>query len=140
MYLVRLVYVSQIVKGFDSNDIKGIIEAACTKNKANHITGLLCFSKNIFLQCLEGSRANVNDTYHRILNDRRHNKIVMLDYKEIIQREFSSWSMGYVPESSITAPVNLKYSGNANFNPYNMSGESSHRLMIALKNTVPTHD
>lgn len=138
MYLVRLVYVSTISEGFSSNDIEDILEIARTKNKAKNITGLLCFSRNIFLQCLEGSRSNVNEAYHRILNDPRHMKIIMLDYKEIIEREFGEWSMGYIPESCLTAPVNLKYSGNDLFNPYEMSGESTQRLMVELKNTVPT--
>jgi len=138
MYLVRLVYVSTIGKGFDNKDIESILEIANTKNSAKNVTGLLCFSKGIFLQCLEGSRSNVNETYHRILNDSRHEKIIMLDYKEIIHREFADWSMGYVPESSLTAPVNLKYSGKTEFNPYEMSGESSHGLMMELKSTIRT--
>ncbi|MBD3670640.1 MAG: BLUF domain-containing protein [Gammaproteobacteria bacterium] len=138
MYLVRLIYVSKIANGFGADDIEHILDTARTKNKADNITGLLCFGSDIFLQCLEGSRAKVNAAYHRILNDSRHEDIVMLDYQEIIEREFSEWSMGYVPESSLTAPLNLKYSGNNVFDPYKMTGESTQRLLIELKSTIPT--
>lgn len=62
----------------------------------------------------------------------------MLDYKEIITREFDQWKMGYMPESSLTAPLNLKFSGTPEFEPYDKSGESAHQLMLQLRDTVPT--
>lgn len=101
------------------------------------MTGLLCFN-NKFLQCLEGSRQAVNDTYHHILNDDRHSNIIMLNYTEIIVREFEQWSMGYMPQSSMTSPITLKHSGTPNFAPYEMSGESAHCLMLALKESIRT--
>lgn len=137
MYLVRLVYTSTISEGFGSKDVEGILDSARKNNKKNNVTGLLCFSHNIFLQCLEGSRTKVNSTYHAILNDARHEKVIMLDYKEIVEREFDSWSMGYVPTSSLTEPANIKYSGTPDFNPYEMSGESALRLLCKLRDTLP---
>lgn len=137
MFLVRLVYTSTITSGFDQGQVANIIEVAKKENKSTHVTGLLCFSQKYFLQCIEGSRKAINKTYHRILNDPRHTDIVMLDYQEIIQREFSDWWMGYIPESSLTKNLNMIYSGNPEFSPYEMSGESAHQMMVALRNTVP---
>ncbi len=138
MYLTRLVYTSTISEVFSSNDIDNILATARENNEKNNVTGLLCFNRKYFLQCLEGSRRKVNETYHRILNDPRHSNIIMLDYCEIITREFNQWSMGYMPESSLTRPLNLKYSGNSDFSPYEMSGESAHQMMLSLKDSVPT--
>lgn len=138
MFLVRLVYASQISDHFSADDIENILKKARKNNKELNVTGLLCFNRKYFLQCLEGSRTNVNTIYHRILNDPKHNNIVMLDYKEIITREFDQWEMGYMPESSLTAPLNLKFSGTPEFEPYDMSGESAHQLMLQLRDTVPT--
>lgn len=137
MYLVRLVYASSISADFQPDDLNKILESAKKHNKKNFVTGLLGFNRKIFLQCLEGSRAKVNETYHRILQDSRHDKIIMLDYKEIIQREFDEWSMGFIPESSLTNNINLRFSGDDVFDPYEMSGESAHQLMVALKDHVP---
>ena len=36
------------------------------------------------------------------------------------------WSMGYMPQKSLTDSLNLKYSATPNFDPYEMSGESTH--------------
>ena len=133
MFLTRLVYASTISDNFNCDDIEGILAAARKHNKRNHVTGMLCFNRKYFLQCLEGSRTKVNEAYHTILNDNRHSHIVLLDYKEIDVREFSHWSMGYMPDSSLTAPINLKYSGKGEFMPYEMSGESAHQMMLELK-------
>lgn len=138
MYLVRLVYSSTISNGFGRDDIAEILATAQLKNAQNDVTGLLCFNRKRFLQCLEGSRTAVNSTYHRILGDSRHTNVVLLEYQEIVEREFDSWSMGYVPDSSLTAPLNLKHSGSSEFDPYQMSGDSAHRLLSALKTSVPT--
>lgn len=140
MYLVRLVYVSSIGPDFQPDDLGKILESAQQYNKKNHVTGLLGFNRKIFLQCLEGSRAKVNETYHRILQDPRHDRIIMLDYKEIPEREFDGWSMGFIPESSLTTNVNLRFSGDDTFDPYEMSGESAHRLMVALKDSLPLNN
>lgn len=137
MFLVRLVYVSRVCDTFSPEDLDKIMQISRSNNEQNSVTGLLCFNRNFFLQCLEGSRTNVNQTYHRILNDPRHKDITMLDYREVSEREFSQWSMGYIPDSSVTTDVNLRYSGSDDFQPYFMSGESAHRLMRALKDSVP---
>jgi len=137
MYLTRLVYTSTISGDFKSDDIEVILEEARHHNNKANVTGMLCFNRKYFLQCLEGSRSAVNKTYHKILNDKRHSNIIMLDYKEIDFREFSNWSMGYLPESSLTEPINLKYSGNRDFSPYDMTGDSAHLMMLALKDSLP---
>jgi hypothetical protein len=136
MFLVRLIYTSKTSSHFAPEDIENILEKARINNRKNNVTGLLCFNNKFFLQCLEGSRQTVNNTYHQILNDKRHSDIIMLSYSEIVEREFEQWSMGYMPQSSLTDSLNLKYSGTPNFGPYDMSGESTHKLMLALKQNI----
>lgn len=60
MFLVRLVYASQISDHFSADDIESILKKARKNNKKLNVTGLLCFNRKYFLQCLEGSRTNVN--------------------------------------------------------------------------------
>ncbi|ATC93362.1 BLUF domain-containing protein [Pseudoalteromonas tunicata] len=137
MYLSRLIYTSKISEEFEQSDIKSILDKSKKNNKKNHITGMLCFNRKYFLQCIEGSRQAVNETYQRILNDTRHTNILMLEYQEIYVREFDCWTMGYIPETRLTNPINLKYSDNDLFTPHDMSGPSAYQLMLALKDYVP---
>jgi hypothetical protein len=138
MFLIRLIYASAVSDEFDHQEIEPILEVARKKNYESNITGLLCFNNKFFLQCLEGSRSKVNATYQRILNDPRHDNVVMLDYKEIYQRDFDSWSMGYIPKTELTRNMNMRFSPSPDFNPYEMSGESAHRMMLSLRDNVPS--
>jgi len=136
MFLVRLIYASKISSGFGPKDIENILQSARTYNVKTNVTGMLCFSNDYFLQCLEGSRTAVNNTYQQILNDKRHHNVIMLNYTQIPEREFEKWSMGYVPQSKLTESLNLKFSGSIDFNPFKMSGESAHLLMLTLKDSI----
>lgn len=93
------------------------------------MTGVLGFTNSTFVQCLEGSREAVNETFNRITRDKRHDNIRLVEYKEIQEREFSDWAMGYIPENTFTQHCNLIYSQGSQFNPDEMSGESIHRLL-----------
>lgn len=136
MYLTRLIYCSQPVLDstgkFDSNTIETILQSARVNNAKLGVTGLLCFDNHYFLQCLEGRRKHVNAIYQAILHDQRHSDVLLLSYEEIFERDFDSWAMAYIPDNLISKPINIKYSGNNEFNPSEMSAESCHRLMREL--------
>ena len=63
MFLVRLIYASKISSGFGPEDIESILQSARTYNVKTNVTGMLCFSNEYFLQCLEGSRTAVIKFY-----------------------------------------------------------------------------
>ncbi|MDP2636511.1 MULTISPECIES: BLUF domain-containing protein [unclassified Pseudoalteromonas] len=138
MFLTRLIYASRITESFSNSSIEHIIRKASEDNVKNHITGMLCFNSNYFLQCLEGARTQVNQTYKRILNDERHTDITLLYYDEIAVRDFADWSMGYVPSSSLSSSINLKFSGCTDFNPYKISGDGAFKMMLELKKLLPS--
>jgi len=133
MFLVSLIYTSEMVGTIDFRDI---LEASRVRNEKDGITGVLLFGNNNFVQCLEGAREAVNETYARIATDKRHENLLLLDYRVISTRLFSKWSMGYVPESSFTQPTLLKYSVSQNFEPRLLSGESCMRMLADLNQMV----
>lgn len=136
MFLTRIIYVSTATEHFKPEDIDNILNTARNNNRKQDITGMLCFSNKYFLQCIESSRANVNELYHKVLNDKRHSNIVLLDYTEISEREFGNWSMSYIPDTRITTAINIKYSESSIFDPYSMSGESTHKMMLELRDEL----
>ena len=109
------------------------MEAAKKNNPPAGLTGLLYFNRRFFLQCIEGSRSEINLTYNKILKGKRHKDITLLSYQDIIERQFSSWQMGYLPESDLTQSTYIHFSNKAEFNPYFMSGESAKGLILELK-------
>lgn len=137
MFLVQLVYVSKAREKLNDRDIEAILSLSKTNNEKKAITGLLSFNHNYFLQCLEGSRSEVNKTYQSILNDPRHTDAVILNYESIDYRYFGGWSMAYVPSSSLTQERILTYGNSKEFTPYNMSGESALLLLSELAEHIP---
>ena len=85
------------------------------------VTGALLLANGIFLQQLEGDRQAVNALYHRILKDPRHKDPAILDFSEIVERQFGSWSMGLISAIQENRQLFLKYSSTAEFDPYKMS-------------------
>ncbi len=69
MPLVRLIYVSTLSKECDPAALQDILDKSHEHNKESKITGLLSHNEDYFMQCLEGSREAVNNTYNYIVND-----------------------------------------------------------------------
>ena len=94
--LVRLIYASEATGTLTRGDITQILGAARRNNSHHGITGMLCHGNHRFLQYLEGRRSEVNAVYARIIADRRHKNLVLLDYSGITETRFDDWSMGFV--------------------------------------------
>lgn len=135
MQLTRLIYCSKLCP-LSTGTIEKILESSRRYNTANAITGMLLFNGNFFLQCLEGGRAAVNETYGRILRDERHIESVLLSYETIERRAFSDWAMGYVAWSKDLRPIIRAYSITDEFNPYQLSGSSALGLLQELSTKV----
>lgn len=134
MYLTRLVYASKISDDFNNDDIHKIIRKAKNNNSELNITGYLCFNHNYFLQCLEGGRTSVNQIYHKIVKDPRHEDLTIIDYSEINQRIFHDWAMGLYIDSMDNRSLNLQFSKSDSFNPFELSGEGAILLLKHLAN------
>ncbi len=135
MQLTRLIYCSKLCP-LSTGSIEKILESSRRHNSTNAITGMLLFNGTFFLQCLEGGRAAVNETYGRILRDERHIESMLLSYETIERREFSDWAMGYVAWTKDLRPIICTYSISDEFNPYQLSGKSALGLLQALSTKV----
>lgn len=135
MCLVSLTYTSEMTVNTDFMDI---LEVSRNNNESAAITGVLLLCNNNILQCLEGAREPVNATYARIVRDKRHQHPMIIDYRNISQRFFPDWSMGYVPESAVTRSLMLKYSVSQEFEPRLLGGESCLGFLAELSRKVRT--
>jgi hypothetical protein len=130
--LVRLLYASQSAEAAPEGPIEAILQQARRNNPELGITGVLCHSGDIFLQALEGGRDSVNALYNRIVCDRRHRRVTLLAYEEILERRFAGWTMGLVNLSKVNSSTLLKYSERALIDPYAVSGRISAALTDEL--------
>ena len=130
--LVRLLYASRAPSPLSASVVDSILEQSRKNNPPQGITGMLCFSDDIFLPVLEGSRDTVCELFNTIVRDSRHHGIRILLYEEIAERCFGGWTMGQVNIAKVNASLLLKYSEKALLDPFNCSGQASMALLNEL--------
>lgn len=130
--LVRLLYASRAIDKNSADLVTSIMAQARIHNPPQGITGILCYSGDMFIQVLEGGRAAVNALYAHILRDARHCDVHILQYEEITERRFGGWTMGQVNLAKLNTSVLLKYSELPELNPFAVSGAVSMALLDEL--------
>jgi hypothetical protein len=134
--LVRLLYASRATAPADTSVHDSILEQSRARNPKLGITGILCFSDNLFIQVLEGGRDEVCELYNSIVRDGRNQHVRILSFEEISERRFGGWTMGQVDASRVNTTILLKYSERAELDPYNVSGKVSLALLEELMATA----
>ena len=130
--LVRLLYASRPTSPLTASLIDTILAQSQDGNQAKGITGILCFSDDLFLQVLEGGRDEVCELFYAIVRDSRHEHVRILAYDEIPERRFGGWSMGQVNIARVNPSLLLKYSVKATLDPFSCSGRASMALLDEL--------
>lgn len=115
--MIRLVYVSTCADNVDVADIQSLLKAAERRNPQQGISGMLCWSGEFFLQCIEGDRAPVTQCFARILTDTRHHSVELILSAPTSVRWFSQWGMGFSRMLS-SHRVDLPAWTEGSFNPY----------------------
>ena len=122
--LVRLLYASRAAAPLTAPVVESILAQSRAHNPRLGITGILCYSEDLFLQALEGGRDEVCELYNTIVRDDRHTNVRILTYEEISERRFGNWSLL------------LKYAKLPVLNPFNCSGHASMALLEELLATA----
>lgn len=90
--LVHLIYFSRLTLAADAptraRQLGEITRQAQKKNEFSVITSLLIVEQNFAAQVIEGERMSVNDTFGRISADSRHRDVQIVEWREIVKREF----------------------------------------------------
>jgi hypothetical protein len=130
--LVRLLYASRASAAVTHEIIESIMNSARKHNPALGITGVLCHGGDVYMQVLEGGRAEVNALYNKIVRDDRHREVMLLYYVEVSERHFAHWTMGQVNLTKVNPSLLLKYSDKPTLDPFSTSGRASMALLEEL--------
>ena len=96
-----LIYVSQAVHPMSDEELAEILRKSRVYNKDSGITGLLIYKlapdgkRGNFMQLLEGDAGKLDEVFERIAADKRHHTKIILERKDIAQRNFPDWTMGF---------------------------------------------
>jgi len=130
--LVQLLYASRAASPVTAEMTESILHQSRAKNPEMGITGVLCQGGDVFMQLLEGGRTPVNDLYNTIVRDARHQRVMLLHYREVSERRFASWTMGHVRLDKTNPSLLLKYSERPLLDPFTVSGAASMALLEEL--------
>ncbi|HOO21059.1 MAG TPA: BLUF domain-containing protein [Kiritimatiellia bacterium] len=132
MNIVRLSYVSRLSRDTGPDALGKIMETSRRNNKPLGITGALCYSPRGFLQILEGPAGPVNELFRRIVQDKRHSNVTLLEYVHIPFRDFENWSMAYIRADEITRSLLRKFSTRRIFDPFEMGPVQARGFLMAV--------
>ena len=93
--MIALTYLSHATAPLDQGQLEDLLRVSRERNLENRITGMLLYVDRQFIQTLEGERPRVEATLQRILADPRHRGVHVAFEREIEERDFPEWSMGF---------------------------------------------
>jgi hypothetical protein len=94
-----LVYVSSAVSLLTESELEAILSDALVHNELYGITGILLYNDGTFFQYIEGVDEDLEHIYSRITHSKKHHGMYQLIHKEIQERLFPDWYMGFFQPS-----------------------------------------
>ena len=128
--LISMIYCSKAAPELaqDATVLADILETAAANNQKLGITGAMTVADGYVLQCLEGERSAVNELYATILQDPRHERCEILDYRVVGQRLYAQWGMAGVP-AAFVHESGLLASGR--FDPFRFGPDDAFQFIVA---------
>ena len=103
--MIQLIYRSAARAAFSQKGLADLLTRARSSNAEHGLTGMLLYDDGSFLQAIEGERESLLVLYARILLDPRHTDITKLLEREIDERQFGDWQMGFVSVTGVGAAI-----------------------------------
>jgi hypothetical protein len=103
--MFQVIYASVARVPFTAEALRALLARARTTNTGLNVSGMLLHLDGSFLQVLEGERDVVEKLYERIDRDRRHASVLRLVSRDIPERNFPDWSMGFFDASGRSSSI-----------------------------------
>jgi hypothetical protein len=127
--LVRCVYASRAKAPEDAGIVAAILRESRRKNETRGVTGMLLLVDGVYVQVLEGGRAEVSSLLASILADPRHYDASLISFEEILERRFGSWTMGEIDVNGVNGAMILRYSATTRFDPFTSNAAATIKLL-----------
>lgn len=95
--MLSIAYVSVAAREMSDEDVAAILTASRANNVEHGLTGALLYHRGRFIQVLEGPDHEVLSRFAVIAEDARHRGIQEISKKQLGQRQFPEWTMGFRP-------------------------------------------
>ena len=93
--MFSLIYVSTATTLMSVPELVDMLEEIRPRNRDRGLTGMLLYSGGNIIQVLEGDRSEVEEVFASIEQDSRHQDVTVLQRKDVEERAFPDWAMGF---------------------------------------------
>lgn len=100
--LKTICYISDSKTDESLNSLKNLFQKAEENNIKNEITGILIYKNKNFLQVFEGESKVVDETFKRIVKNKKHHNIFKIIETNIDSRIFEDYNYGFTAISDKT--------------------------------------
>jgi len=107
MMLIELAYLSRASRLYSSSELMTLLHQSREFNSANDISGMLLYKDRSFFQVIEGEKTLLHTLFKLIKADPRHYDVRLIFEREIAERNFKKWSMGFFDTEHEIIDVNL---------------------------------
>lgn len=101
--MLSIAYVSAATSPISDDEIAGILTLSRANNERHGLTGALLYHGGRFIQILEGPDEAVRARFAVISTDPRHRILQQVREKQVAERQFPQWTMGFRPLSDDSA-------------------------------------
>jgi hypothetical protein len=101
----QVVYSSAALAAFSETQLSELLVRARRNNERLAVSGMLLYHDGSFLQVLEGEASILDSLFAIIGGDKRHHRVVTLLKREVEERHFGDWCMGFASIKNL--PANL---------------------------------
>lgn len=130
--MVQIIYTSRVSSNVSFDDVARILTFASKNNSEKNITGMMLYSPQYFMQCIEGEKSAIEELMQKILKDKRHHDIHIYGSKSITQRDFTAWNLGYLSYSSAVHKIICESTSKESYLPYELNYEEAVKLLKRL--------
>ena len=135
MHLYHLVYFSKR-KLIAEDEFAAVLKSSRRNNAALGITGALFMSDEFFFQVLEGPRTALSSLLGLIMNDDRHEDVVLTLFDAVSRRTFGEWSMAELPSQDPRMQALFEYYASQSDGPAGLSGGAIWDMVEAMADAV----
>ena len=97
----QVVYSSAAVEAFSEAQLTELLANARANNERLGVTGMLLYHEGSFLQVVEGEAEVLDHLFQKIGKDKRHHRVVPLLKRQVDERHFDNWKMGFVAAKNL---------------------------------------
>jgi acylphosphatase len=93
--LHQIIYISTAQPALTEDVLLELLSESQKRNAAREITGLLLLSDGNIIQIIEGPEDAAKALYQKISKDKRHRGVTLMKSRDIENRDFPNYKMGF---------------------------------------------